>query len=194
MRCHDARTKLLAQREGGLKHAEHSELQEHLDLCSACRAFELYQQRLDLLLHSSAPQPKVPTVTPTPASPSTVRIMQAVQQQRNVSRQLADIRFQQHSRLASWQKVGTPLAALIFFTLGSIPLLILAIAIIQPDLFVQILGALGNVVDVLVLLSQYLQNGLILMNQYNWVSLGLAFVLVVMLGMWLRLMRHPQET
>lgn len=193
MRCQDARTKLLAQREGDIKHAEHSDLQEHLGSCPACRAFELYQQRLDLLLHSSAPQQKVPTVASTPASPSTASIMQAVQQQRNVSRQLADIRTQQYSRLASWRKVGTSLVALVFFTLGSIPLLILAIAIIQPDLFVQLLGALGNVVDVLVLLSQYLQNGLILMNQYNWVSLGLAFVLVVMLGMWLRLMRHPQE-
>jgi len=45
---------------------------------------------------------------------------------------------------------------------------------------------------VLIVLAQYLQAGLMFITQDNRLLLGVAFVLVVMMGMWLRLMRHPQ--
>ena len=50
-----------------------------------------------------------------------------------------------------------------------------------------------DVVDVLIVLTQYLQEGLMFITRDNRLLLGVAFVLVVMMGMWLRLMRHPQE-
>jgi len=46
---------------------------------------------------------------------------------------------------------------------------------------------------VLVILAQYVQTALILVTRDNRLLLVVAFVLVVMMGMWLRLMRHPQE-
>jgi hypothetical protein len=79
------------------------------------------------------------------------------------------------------------------FTLVSIPLLVLALAIVQPDLVAQTLPLLSNVVGVLIVPAEYFQVGLTLITQDNWLLLGVAFVLVVMMGMWLRLMRHPQE-
>jgi hypothetical protein len=85
------------------------------------------------------------------------------------------------------------LAALSFFTLGSIPLLILAIAIIQTDLVVKSLSLLSSVIDILIVFSQYLQVGLILVTRNNWLLSGVAFAVVVMMGMWLRLMRPPHE-
>ena len=48
-------------------------------------------------------------------------------------------------------------------------------------------------VPVLVILAQYVQTALILVTRDNRLLLVVAFVLVVMMGMWLRLMRHPQE-
>ncbi len=119
--------------------------------------------------------------------------MLAVENQKRISRQLQDIQTQQRSRIARLRVVGLPLAAIAFLALGSIPLLVLALTIIQPDLLVNTLSFLGDLVSVLVILAQYVQTALILVTRDNRLLLVVAFVLVVMMGMWLRLMRHPQE-
>ena len=89
--------------------------------------------------------------------------------------------------------VGAPLAAMTLFILVSIPLLLLALAIVQPDLLEQAFPLVSDVVGVLIVLAQYFQVGLTFITRDNRLLLGVAFVLVVMMGMWLRLMRHPQE-
>jgi len=119
--------------------------------------------------------------------------MLAVQHQQRITQQLQDIQTQQQSRMARFRVVGLPLMALTFFLVGSIPLLLLALTIVQPDLLVNLLSWLSGFIDVLVILAQYLQTGLTLVTRDNRLLLGVAFVLVVMMGMWLRLMRHPQE-
>jgi hypothetical protein len=55
------------------------------------------------------------------------------------------------------------------------------------------LSIASNLIDVCVILLQYLQMGLTLLTRDDRLLLGVAFVLVVMMGMWLRLMRYPQE-
>jgi predicted anti-sigma-YlaC factor YlaD len=185
MRCRDAKFWLAAQRDGDLARPDALALQEHLKQCPACRAYEQRLGYLNTLL------PK-----PTPrmySSISTERIMLAVEQRKQISRQLEDIRTKQQTRMARMRVVGAPLAAMALFTLVSIPLLVLALAIVQPDLLEQTLPLLSNVVGVLIVLAEYFQVGLTLITQDNWLLLGVAFVLVVMMGMWLRLMRYPQE-
>jgi uncharacterized membrane protein len=135
-------------------------------------------------------------LSPTPrsfSSISTERILLAVQHQKHITQQIKDIQTQQQSRMARMRVIGLPLAAIAFFTLGSIPLLLLALTIVQPDWLVNMLSLLGDIVDVLIVLTQYLQAGLMFITRDNRLLLGVAFVLVVMMGMWLRLMRHPQE-
>ncbi len=58
---------------------------------------------------------------------------------------------------------------------------------------VNTLTWLSDAVGVLIVLAQYIQAGLLLVTRNNLLLSGLAFVLVVMMAMWLRLMRHPQE-
>ncbi len=193
MRCRDARVLLLAQREedSGSQHVDPAAKQylwEHLRFCSACRAFEQRQQRLDLLL--TVPEPQAPI----PVAPylSTDKIMRSVQQQRKVSQQLENIRSHQQSRFTNLGSFAPSLAAVTLFTLGSIPLIVLAITILQPGLLVQLLGFLDSIVDIFFLLMRYSQAGAMLIYQSNWFTSGFAFVLVVMMGIWLRLMRHPQ--
>jgi len=118
--------------------------------------------------------------------------MLAVQQQKRISQQLEDIPTQQRSRIARMGVVGVPLAAITLFTLVSFPLLLLALAILQPDLLGQTFPLLSDIVGVLIVLAQYFQAGLTIITRDNRLLLGVAFVLVVMMGMWLRLMRHPQ--
>src|SRR4030088_2170773 len=92
MRCSDAKESIAAQRDGDLAESEALLLQEHLKLCSECRAFEQQLRSIDSLLCSSAPRARVHV--------STEHIMLAVEEQRRISQQLEDIRNKQQSRVA----------------------------------------------------------------------------------------------
>lgn len=192
MRCREAKLLLAAQRDGDLAQSDVPVLQDHLNHCPTCRAFEQRFHNLNTLPRSSStPGPDAQPAQPY-TSISTERIMQAVQRQQRISQQLEDIHQQQQSRLARIRVVGLPLAAIIFFTLGSIPLLLLALMIIQPDLLVNTLPSLGGTIDILIVLGQYLQTGLTLTTHDSRLLAGVALILVVMTGLWLRLMRHPR--
>lgn len=184
MRCRDAKQWLITQRDD-LSQAETATLQEHLKQCPACHAVEQDIHRIEALLCTAAPR-VYPHV-------STEKIMQAVQQQWRITQQLEELRTQQQMRMARLRTVGTALAALGFFTLASLPLLVLAIAIIQTDLVVKALSLLSSVIDILFVLAQYSQIGLTLVARNNWLLSAVAFAVVIMMGMWLRLMRPPQE-
>ncbi len=119
--------------------------------------------------------------------------MQAVLQQSRIAQQVEELRTQQQLRMARLRTVATLLAAIGFFTLGSLPLLVMAIAIIRTDLVVKALSLLSNVIDILFIIGQYSQIGLTLLMRNNWLLSVVAFFVVVMMGMWLRLMRPPQE-
>src|SRR5258708_26090498 len=159
MRCRDARLWLAAQRDGDLVEADELNVQEHLKKCPACRPFEQSEHYLNILLFSLAPR--------SYSSISTERIMLAVERQRRISRQLEDIHTQQQSRIARMRGVGAFLAAITFFTLGSIPLLLLALAIVQPDLLEKTLSLLSDGVGALIVLAQYMQTGLTLLTSHN---------------------------
>jgi predicted anti-sigma-YlaC factor YlaD len=185
MRCQEARQWLEDQREDSLAPADASALQEHLRECADCRAFQQYQRHLETVLR--APAPRIQSRI------TTDHIMQAIQQQKRITQQLEDIRKRQQSRVERLRSVGAAMAAISFFTLSSIPLLLLAITIIQTDLVLKALTLLNGVIDTLIILSQYLQTGLTVVTRNNWLLSGVAFACVIMMGMWLRLMRQPQE-
>jgi len=184
MRCRDAKQWLITQREH-LSQSETVMLQEHLKQCPDCHAAEQRLHQIEALLRPSAPR-----VCP---GVSTEKIMQAVLQQSRITQQLEELRTQQQLRMARMRTVGTLLVAIGFFTLGSLPLLVLAIAIIQTDLVVKALSLLSSGIDILFVIVQYSQLGLTLMTRNNWLLSVVAFSVVVMMGMWLRLMRPPQE-
>ncbi len=191
IRCRDAKQWLTHQRGGDPPEEERTALQEHVQHCSACRVIEQHQKQIDALLRTSTPHTHE-HARPRP-NVSTEQIMVAVQRQQRISRQLEDIRVQQKSRVERMRPMGTAIAALGFFTLASIPLLLLAITIVQTDLVVEALTVFNNVIDFLLVLAQILQAGIILATRNNWLLSGVAFVVVIMMALWLRLMRPPQE-
>ena len=189
MRCRDAKNYIAAQRDDDLVESDAAALQEHLKLCPECRALEQRQRSLETLLCSSAPRTPVKQ-----AHVSTAHIMQAVEQQRRISQQLEDIRVQQQTRVARLRPVGAATAAIIFFTLGSVPLLLLAVMLIQTDLVDKAVSSpLNGVIDMLFISGQYLQAELTWVTRNNLLLSVIAFAFVVMMGVWLRLMRRPQE-
>jgi anti-sigma factor RsiW len=185
MRCRDAREWLGVQRDGDLDPSEAQALAEHLQGCSACRAFEQHLQQINLALHVPTPraQPNV----------STERIMLAIQQRKRITQQLEDIHQQQQTRLERLRPIGAVCTALGIFTLSSIPLLLLAMAIIETDLAVKVLYWLNGVIDLFIILAQYIQAEQAMIERNTWLLSAMAFAFVIMTGMWLRLMRHPQE-
>ncbi len=196
MRCHDVKQVLAHQQNTtGMDDAEVAALQEHLDTCDQCRTFMQRQRTMDALLRTSkkVEQPLVARSFSSSGSVSTHSIMQAVQQRKQISQQLQTLSAQQRSRVARMRRGGTALAALLFFTLSSIPLLILAITLVQTDVMVHVLLLLSNVIDVLYILGQYIQTGLTVVTHNTLLLTGVGFVVVLMMGMWLRLMRPPQE-
>ncbi len=185
MRCRDAKVWLTAQRDNDLAQLEVSTLQEHLKDCAACRTHEQLQQRLDLVLGT----PTYRTFTSIP----TERIMRAVERQQRITQQLEDLRTQQRTRIARLGIFTPRFAAFTYLTMGLILLSLLALFIFNTDLMVNVLALVSDVIDALVMLAQYLQTGLALAIHDNWLLSAMALVLVIMMGMWLRLMRHPQE-
>jgi hypothetical protein len=185
MRCRDAKDWLTAQRENDLVRPEVTALQEHLKHCSGNHTQEQHHQRTDLLLNSPAPRMFT--------SISTERIMQAVERQKRITEQLDDLRRQQRTRMAHLRIFTPRFAALTYLSLGFISLLFLAILIFNTDIVVNVLESFGGVIDTLIILIQYLQSGLAFVLNQGWLLSAMALVLVIMMGMWLRLMRHPQE-
>ena len=196
MRCQDVKQVLVQQRDAdNMNDADAIMLQEHLDGCTDCRAFEQRQRSMDALLRTSqqtAPPIVVRSFSST-GSVSTHSIMQAVEQRKQISQQLETLHEQQRSRVARLRTGGTAFVALLFFTLGSIPLLLLAITLVQTDFMVHVLLLLSHVVDVLYVLGQYIQTGLTVVTHNSLLLTGVGFVVVLMMGMWLRLMRPPRE-
>jgi hypothetical protein len=185
MRCRDAKDWLTAQRENDLVQSEVTALQEHLKQCSACHTYEQHHQRTDPVLNS--PSSRMFT------SISTERIMQAVERQKRITEQLDGLRTQQRTRIARLRIFTPRYATLTYLSMGFISLLLLALLIFNTDIVVNILESFGGVIDTLVVLAQYLQSGLTIVLRQEWLLSAMALVLVIMMGMWLRLMRHPQE-
>jgi hypothetical protein len=185
MRCRDAKVWLTAQRENDLVQSEVTALQEHLKHSSACHTYEQYQERTDPVLNSSASRMFT--------SISTERIMQAVERQKRITEQFEDLRTQQRTRIASLGNFTPGFATLTYLSMGFISLLLLALLIFNTNIVINVLESFGGVIDTLVILAQYLQSGLALVLHQEWLLSAMALILVIMMGMWLRLMRHPQE-
>jgi anti-sigma factor RsiW len=185
MRCRDAKIWLTAQREHDLVPSEVTALQEHIKHCSACHTHEQYHKRMEPLHNSSTSRMFT--------SISTERIMQAVERQKRITEQLEKLRTQQRTRIARLRIFTPRFATLTYLSMGFISILLLTLLIFNTGIVVNILESFGGVIDTLVILTQYLQSGLAFVLNQEWLLSAMALVLVIMMGMWLRLMRHPQE-
>jgi hypothetical protein len=160
MRCHDANHRLTAREDSQLTEPESLPVQERLTDGGNCGSFKGRQQSLDGMLQPPLSHMYQPI--------STYRIMQAVQQQRQITRQLEDIRTQQKARL----RMLSPVLACVCLSVGGLAVLVLVLAFF--------------------FVAQYLQTGLAFITRNSMILSGIALILVVMMGMWLRLMRYPR--
>jgi hypothetical protein len=188
MRCRDAKIWLNVQRDGDLELPTGTiatDLQKHLRQCDVCQTFARQQS------HVESPLPI--STAPVYASISTDQIMHAVKRQQRITQEFEELRERQCMRIERMRTVGATGVAIGIFALSSIPLILLAMLLLQADVVMDTLSLLNGVVDVFFILIQYLQNGLSILMYNNWLLSAVAFAMVVLMGMWLRLMRPPQE-
>jgi hypothetical protein len=185
MRSRDAKDWLNARHETDFVPLDVTTLQQGAKHRENFHEHEQYKQRMDQVLH--------PSTTRMFTSISTERIMQAVEKQKRITEQLEDLRKQQKTRIAHMRIFSPRYAMLTYLSMGFISLILLSMLIFNTDTVVNILESFGDVIDTLAVFAQYLQTGLALVLKQQWLLSAIALVLVIMMGMWLRLMRHPQE-
>ncbi len=191
MRCRDARVWLQTAHNGKEGAEEVQAVEDHIRGCVACRDFERKQRRLQSIV-GQADANTYTTEAREGTGLSTERIMQAVQQQKQVSDQVACMQQQQKVRDAHFSKIGAVGIAFSILLLSSIPLFFLITMMVQATIADRTLNFFNGVIDIVVVVGQYMQAGLTLITRNNILFTAVACVVVVMIGMWFRLMRLPK--
>lgn len=187
MDCQEAKRGLIAQRDDqhALTQAQREALRVHLRSCPACHHYEQRLHRIQMVQPSS--------VQRVYSSISTERIMQAVEQEKFAEKQVESVRIQQRRRMARQRSIVLPTLLLFAFTLLVVPLLLATVAMTEPDLMANMPPALSGLIYVALLGVQYLHTGSALISKNTALLVIGALALVIMMGMWLRLMRHPRQ-
>lgn len=124
---------------------------------------------------------------------STERIMRAVEQQKRITQQLDDLRTQQKQRAALLSRACLRLLAGVCFSIGILTVLLVALFLFQPDILRQLLSLSSDAIAMLIAVADGVRAFLSLIPSNNWLLAGAALAVVLLMGMWLRLMRYPRE-
>lgn len=124
---------------------------------------------------------------------STERIMQAVEEHRRVSQQLEDLRLQQQQRTARLRIAGLKLMGVLWCVTGALVIGFALLLILQPVLFEHLLNSLDGTIAILVMVAEQIKLGLSLIPSGSWLLSVAALVVVLLTGLWIRLMRYPQD-
>jgi uncharacterized membrane protein YcjF (UPF0283 family) len=124
---------------------------------------------------------------------STERIMRAVEQQRRITQQLEHLQAQQQER-NKLLRITVPMFLVgVVLSSGILTIILVVLSFFQPEILVGILALLSGSIAVLVAIAESLQEALALIPSNSWLLSGAALAVVLMMGMWLRLMRTPHE-
>jgi succinyl-CoA synthetase alpha subunit len=124
---------------------------------------------------------------------STERIMRAVEEHRRVSQQLEDLRLQQKRRTARLRTVGLKLMGILWCLTGALVVSFALILLLQPVLFERLVNSLDDAIAIIVMVTEQIKLGLSLNPSASWLLSVAALVVVLLTGLWIRLMRYPQD-
>lgn len=119
--------------------------------------------------------------------------MQAVEEQRRVSQQLEDLRTQQQQRTTHLRTTGLKLMGVLWGLSGVLIGGFMILLIVQPALLDRTLNSLDDSIAILIALTEQLKLRLSMIPSSNWLLSAAALAVVLMTGLWIRLMRHPQD-
>jgi hypothetical protein len=119
--------------------------------------------------------------------------MQAVEEQRRVSQQLEDLRLQQRQRTAQLRTTGLKLMGALWCLIAALTSGFVLLLILRPTLLERTLNSLDDSIAFLVMLGEQIKQGLALIPSSSWILSVAALIVVLLMGLWIRLMRYPQE-
>jgi hypothetical protein len=185
MHSRDANDPLNVQRASHLaRPAEHDKTEQVGESLSYCEYSRQDNQPNRLLV--TPPSRMYPAI-------STESIMRAVEQQRRITQELDDLCARQKQSAVHLRSTCLKLMVGVGFSFEILGFLFVFLLIFQPDILVQLLAGLNGPVAMLVGLEEGIGATLSLIPSNGWLLSGLALAIVLMTGMWLRLMRYPQE-
>ncbi|HEY0753851.1 MAG TPA: hypothetical protein VGD98_07820 [Ktedonobacteraceae bacterium] len=123
---------------------------------------------------------------------STERIMRAVEERRQVSQQLEDLREQQKQR-TEHLRTGLKFMSVLCCGAGVLAFGFVLLLILRPVLLERTLNSLDDSIAILVVLSERMRMGLALIPAGSWVLSVAALIVVLLMGLWIRLMRYPRD-
>ena len=119
--------------------------------------------------------------------------MRAVEQQRRITQQLDDLCTRQRQRALLLRRTSWKILFGVSFLLGVLTIVFIVLSFIQPDILVQLLARLSDAIAALFVVGEGVQGALSLIPSNSWLISGAALAIVLLMGMWLRLMRYPQK-
>jgi len=184
MRCRDTKDQFAARRDALASRPAENDGTIHMSASSPDLEVPRVPQQPDLL--GTPPSRMYPGI-------STERIMRAVEQQRRITQQLEHLQARQQER-NNLLRITVPMfLAGVFLSLGILTIIFLVLSFFQPEILARILTLLSGSIAVLVAIAEGLQAALVLIPSNSWLLSGAALAVVLMMGMWLRLMRTPHE-
>jgi len=178
---YNTKSRLLAQRDAHLAQSAGQKRAEQADASSN----SLNQEQPASLL-GPPPSRMYPSI-------STERIMHAVDRQRRITAQLEDLRTQQQKRTAFLRTAGLKLITGLGLSMALLIVALVILFVFQPTILGRTLVLLSDTIALLLAVGESLKTNLSPIPSNNWLFSGTALVVVLMMVMWLRLMRHPQD-
>jgi hypothetical protein len=103
------------------------------------------------------------------------------------------LRLQQKQRTAYLRIMSLKLMGVLWCISGALAGGFVLLLIIQPVLLERTLNSLDGAIAILVLVAEQVKSGLSLVPSRSWLLSIAALAVVLMMGLWIRLMRHPQD-
>jgi membrane-associated PAP2 superfamily phosphatase len=119
--------------------------------------------------------------------------MQAVEEQRRVSQQLEDLRQQQQQRTAHLSRAGLKFIVVLWCLWGTLAGAFVLLLFLEPVLLDRTLNSLSDGIAFLIMVGEQVKLELSLIPSSSWLLSVAALAVVLMMGLWIRLMRYPQE-
>lgn len=185
MRSRDAKDPLIVQRASHLAQPAESDTTEQARRCPFRSEYKRCSGPPADLLENS-PSRMYPPI-------STERIMRAVEQQRRITQELDDLCTKQQQRAVLLRRTGLRLLLGVSLLLGALVIAFIVLSFIQPDILVRLLARLSDTIATFVAVEEGIKAALSLIPSNSWLLSGAALAIVLMVGVWLRLMRYPQK-
>jgi hypothetical protein len=124
---------------------------------------------------------------------STERIMQAVEQQKRITRELEDLCMHQRASALRMRRTTIRLMVGASGLCGLLALTFILLTLFQPEVLAHLLNLAGSSIALGFAIGEEIKAALAPLPSNSWFFSGVALALVALVSLWVRLMHYPRE-